>query len=232
MSLVCRRGSRLPLDRDVQAVPLLDIPGGLLQHDRPIMDRGADVDYTSGDKGRCTMSQTRHSRVAVAAIAGVFLLLSATVAVMAQENEGAAPGTAVPKTTCLSGLKWTNGNSGSPEMHPGSSCIDCHANGGGPRFIVAGTVYQKFDESNDCYGVEGVVVQLTDAAGKVVRLTTNLAGNFYASARSYPMTMPIKVKIIYKDKERAMATPQSTGNCLTCHTAKGVGGAPGRIIIP
>jgi mono/diheme cytochrome c family protein len=29
-----------------------------------------------------------------------------------------------------------------------------------------------------------------------------------------------------------MSTPQSTGNCAACHTAKGVNGAPGRIIIP
>ena len=176
------------------------------------------------------MRRIMHSKVAVAA--GAFLLLSATAVVLAQENESGAFGTVVPKTTCLSGMKWTNGNAGSPEMHPGSSCIDCHSSSEGPRFIVAGTVYQKFDEPNDCYGVEGVVVQITDAKGKVTRLTTNLAGNFTASARAFSFTMPIKVKIIYKDKERAMMTAQSTGNCLSCHTARGANGAPGRIIIP
>ena len=29
-----------------------------------------------------------------------------------------------------------------------------------------------------------------------------------------------------------MATPQSTGNCASCHTAKGANGAPGRIVAP
>ena len=39
-------------------------------------------------------------------------------------------------------MKWTVGDRESPEMHPGRSCIDCHAKGEGPRFLVAGTVYQ------------------------------------------------------------------------------------------
>ena len=152
-------------------------------------------------------------------------------AALAEESEGTT-GTKVPQSTCLSGMQWKAGDEGSPEMHPGWNCISCHAQGEGPRFIVAGTVYQQLDEPNDCYGVEGVVVQLTDAKGKVIRLTTNLAGNFAARARSGSIAFPITAKVLYKGNESVMASPQSTGNCAQCHTAKGRNGAPGRIVAP
>lgn len=38
--------------------------------------------------------------------------------------------------------------------------------------------------------------------------------------------------VSYKGKEHAMASPQKTGDCMMCHSSKGLGGAPGRVMIP
>jgi hypothetical protein len=133
---------------------------------------------------------------------------------------------------CLSGMKWTGGNSESPEMHPGGNCISCHASGEGPRFLVAATVYRKLDEPTDCYGVQGAVVELTDAKGRLVSLKTNRAGNFMLRARGQTIAMPFTAKVKFADQTAEMATPQSTGNCASCHTAQGANGAPGRILAP
>jgi hypothetical protein len=135
-------------------------------------------------------------------------------------------------TVCLTGMKWTGGDEGSPDMHPGRSCIDCHARGEGPRFVVAGTVFRQLGEPNDTYGVRGAVVQLTDAKGNVVRLTTSTAGNFMLRARGNPIAFPFTAKVFYQGRESEMVTPQSSGNCAACHTPKGGNGAPGRIIAP
>jgi hypothetical protein len=171
---------------------------------------------------------------AVATSAMAFLLLfSGVTFAAAEEGETAASGTAVPAATCRSGMKWTGGDEGSPEMHPGGNCIVCHGSGEGPRFVVAGTVYRQMNEKTDCYGVQGAVVTLTDASGAVVRLTANKAGNFMSRGREKEhLTMPLTAKVVFHGAERAMGTPQSTGNCAGCHTAQGANGAPGRIVIP
>jgi hypothetical protein len=169
----------------------------------------------------------------VAATAAALLLFSASLPLIAEEGESAATGTSVPRSTCLSGMKWTGGDEGSAEMHPGGNCIACHSSGEGPRFTVAGTAYRQVNEKTDCYGVQGAVVTLTDAAGAVVRLTTNKAGNFMSRGRGKEhLTMPFTAKVVFQGAERAMGTPQSTGNCAGCHTVQGLNGAPGRIIVP
>jgi hypothetical protein len=171
---------------------------------------------------------------AVAASTMVFLLLVATsIPARAEEGETEGSGTAVPAGTCLAGMKWTGGDEGSPEMHPGGNCISCHRSGEGPRFVVAGTVYRKLTEKTDCYGVQGAIVTLTDATGAVVRLTTNKAGNFISRGRGKEhLTMPFTAKVVFHGTERVMETPQSEGNCAGCHISKGANGAPGRIVIP
>ena len=137
----------------------------------------------------------------------------------------------VAKGTGVSGLKWIGGNEESPLMYPGRDCISCHAKGEGPQYISAGTVYTEIDEKNDDFGVEGVTVQLTDNKGKIVKMVTNAAGNFMLSKRTV-LAMPYTAKIIYKGAENEMASPQSNGNCMICHSAAGSGGAPGRIVTP
>jgi hypothetical protein len=169
----------------------------------------------------------------VAATAAALLMFSTSLPLTAEEGESEATGTVVPASTCLSGMKWTGGNEGSAQMHPGGNCIVCHSSGEGPRFVVAGTVYRQMNEKTDCYGVQGAVVTLTDATGAVVRLTTNKAGNFMSRGRGKEhLTMPYTAKVVFHGVERAMGTPQSTGNCAACHTAQGANGAPGRIIVP
>ncbi|MEI6873982.1 MAG: hypothetical protein WCL50_02510 [Spirochaetota bacterium] len=128
-----------------------------------------------------------------------------------------------------SGLKWIGGNRENQLMNPGLSCIGCHSKGEGPRFSVAGTVYTKADEKDLDFGVEAAVVTITDAKGQVQKLTSNKAGNFFSrKAVAFPYTASVS----FKGKEHAMATPQKTGDCMMCHSAKGMGGAPGRVMIP
>ncbi len=143
-----------------------------------------------------------------------------------------AAGSATAEQSGTAGKTWTGGDSESPEMHPGLSCIGCHAKGEGPRFVIAGTVFQNISEKDDVYGVPGAVVQITDAKGKVRKLTTNASGNFSLRAWGNTIALPFTAKVMYKGNENAMGTPQSTGDCAACHTAQGMKGAPGRIIVP
>ena len=80
--------------------------------------------------------------------------------------------------------------------------------------------------------LQGVEVVITDSEGASISLTTNAAGNFYASPSQYSPVMPITAVVRTADGERAMATPQASGNCASCHTADGTGGAPGRVMAP
>jgi hypothetical protein len=137
----------------------------------------------------------------------------------------------VAKADGPSGLKWIGGDSESSFMRPGRDCIACHAKGEGPRFQVAGTVYTNIDEKDDYFGVEGVVVRVTDAKGTQASFTTNKAGNFY-SGRGASLSLPLSVKVLKDKAENAMGSPAPVGDCASCHTAKGANGAPGRILAP
>lgn len=163
----------------------------------------------------------------------LILLLAAFALVAALSiaaEEGEAPTAMYGPSSGAAGLKWIGGNSGSPFMNPGMDCIGCHSTGEGPRFAIAGTVYAKIDEKNLDLGVEGVTVEVTDAKGQVVKMTTNKSGNFYE--RRVNLAFPIKAKIIYKGKTREMYGARPTGDCAACHTQSGRNGAPGRIALP
>ena len=146
---------------------------------------------------------------------------------------GAVPGQTVQtvdKTECSSGKKWVGGDHESELMHPGGDCIGCHTdNGEGPKFTVAGTVYASAHEADDCFGVAGAQVEITDNNGTVTTLTTNEAGNFHTDVA---MTFPYKVRVLANGGENRMSASQNTGRCASCHTAEGTGGAPGRVQIP
>jgi hypothetical protein len=116
-------------------------------------------------------------------------------------------------------------------MRPGEACIACHSSGEGPRYSIAGTVYPTAHESNDCNGASdpNVQVVITDATGATITLPLNSAGNF-ESRQS--IATPYTAKVISGTKVRAMATPQTSGDCNSCHTEQGNNGAPGRIIAP
>jgi hypothetical protein len=140
--------------------------------------------------------------------------------------------------TCSTGSFWTGGDKESPLMHPGKACIDCHTRGvrgeRGPRFALAGTVFASGHEPDDCNGVngktEGASVEVTDANGKVIRLSVNAAGNFYLESQA--IAMPYTAKVSYQGRTRSMATPQTSGDCNSCHTQSGASSAPGRIALP
>jgi hypothetical protein len=116
-------------------------------------------------------------------------------------------------------------------MRPGAACIECHARGEGPTFDLAGTVYAGFRQVSDCNGEPEVEVEITGADGRVFSLTSNRAGNFFLSAGRGLQT-PYTAKVIVDGLERAMVTPQVSGDCNACHTEAGANGAPGRVRTP
>jgi hypothetical protein len=114
-------------------------------------------------------------------------------------------------------------------MEPGLACIACHTKKG-PKFSIAGTVYDNLNKKVTCNGVSGVKVEITGADGQVLTLSTNLAGNFNSSNA---VALPYHARIIDAGgKERKMLGSQSTGDCNSCHTEQGLNAAPGRILIP
>jgi hypothetical protein len=135
----------------------------------------------------------------------------------------------VSATECASTQKWVGDESADPEMHPGKACIACHSSGEGPRFAIAGTVYGVDKQADDCLGSDGAIVQITEANGTVHDLATNAAGNFYLKGS---ITTPYTAKVLWNGKTHAMGTPQTNGDCNSCHTQGGANAAPGRVILP
>jgi hypothetical protein len=135
-------------------------------------------------------------------------------------------------TVCTSGSYSTRGNGGG--MRPGEACINCHAQGEGPRFAIAGTVYPTAHEPDDCVGSPssaGISVVVTDATGAVTTLKVSSSGNFYSSGRGR-ITPPYTAKVVSGGKTRVMVSAQTNGDCNACHTVGGTSGAPGRIVAP
>ena len=137
-------------------------------------------------------------------------------------------------TLCTSQTHWTNGDRGSQLMHPGGTCITCHAtNRSAPKYAVAGTIYPTQHEQNDCNGVNGsgsITVVITDATGRVLApIPVNNVGNFYYTGT---IAGPFHVKVVSSGRENAMMDAPATGDCNSCHTPEGVNSAPGRILAP
>jgi hypothetical protein len=126
---------------------------------------------------------------------------------------------------------WTAGNNG--DMRPGEACITCHSRGEGPAFVIAGTVYPTAHEPDDCNGangtLDGATVVITDAKKVTLTLRPNTVGNFSSNAA---ITLPFQAKVVQGGKERIMVTPQTNGDCNSCHTSPGNNLAPGRIMLP
>jgi len=131
--------------------------------------------------------------------------------------------------TCTSRTYW-HGDS-SPVMAPGRACISCHTRSGGeaPRFAIAGTVYPTAHEPNDCNGAPGVSVVITDVHGQSFSISTNGAGNFFSAGA---VATPFTAKVVSNGRERVMSTPQTSGDCNSCHSQPPLNGAPGRIMAP
>lgn len=144
--------------------------------------------------------------------------------------------------TCTSGQNWTQGDEGSPDMHPGLLCVDCHSkpNAEGeipPEIFVGGTVYPSAHEFDDCVGsnVGGATVEITDSMNNVYSMIVRASGNFMRGPDDGPApVLPIKAKVVAGGKERIMTAAVNTGDCNSCHTLEGTGNpkAPGRIMAP
>jgi hypothetical protein len=144
---------------------------------------------------------------------------------------------------CSSNSRWTNGNEGDARMNPGRACLDCHtgvnARRNRPRApdAIGGTVYATVREPDRCNGANGTSsaasIVITDANNRIYSLPVNSVGNFSASSSTVPgLQFPIRAKVVSGGKERAMGSPQMTGDCNSCHTERGANGAPGRIYLP
>jgi hypothetical protein len=138
-----------------------------------------------------------------------------------------------PSTACANG-RWSGGES--ERMEPGGACNQCHRQEGeGPRYSIAGTVYSSGHQQNRCYGVStGVQVVITGADGRQFPLNPNSSGNFTLSSSQLMTPYTAKVVDTTTGAERVMVTPQTEGDCNTCHTQTGSGTppAPGRITVP
>ncbi len=116
----------------------------------------------------------------------------------------------------------------------GDECVGCHTPGkkAGPwPFTAGGTVYRTASD-DPVPGLPGVSVTIVDATGKVVRLSSNRAGNFWTKEL---LAFPVAVELQREGSQRKAAVPGgpcSSGACNACHTWPGKNGAPGRLHAP
>ena len=134
----------------------------------------------------------------------------------------------VTSDICPSGLAWTGGDQGSPNMRPGVACINCHNTNGGPTLTIGGTIFPA-SSPDDCLGSTDATIEITGADGKVLSITANEAGNYYSELA---VKMPYTAKVTAAGKSKVMFGAQTTGDCNSCHTVKGANGAPGRVTLP
>lgn len=120
-----------------------------------------------------------------------------------------------------------------PEHRPGQPCVVCHGGrgpAGGQQFSVGGTVYTS---EEDFSPAAGVIVQLTDARGKVKQLQTNSAGNFFAFTTSWDPVYPVRVVLNPgTDTENKMRTHVGRdGSCAGCHISNAGPDSPGPVLL-
>ncbi|MGC4119749.1 MAG: hypothetical protein QM765_35285 [Myxococcales bacterium] len=161
-------------------------------------------------------------------------LPASEIAVLQNWLDAGAPqgscSTQVDPPVCTSNTYYqSGGEEGSSLMNPGMACLACHAQGEGPSFTIAGTVYPTFHEPDLCDGAVGPSVVVTDAHGSVLTLRSNGAGNFYTGKA---VSFPVSVKVTSSGATRQMSASPSSGDCNACHTQDGANGAPGRIKMP
>lgn len=195
----------------------------------------------SGGDGGGTGSATEASGSSAGSTSGAGGSTSGEGSGSASGSSSGAPTTGSMPVDCSSEVYWTQGDHESPLMHPGRACLTCHDTVVGEdikgRFGIAGTVYPTAHEVDDCNGASGsagdLKVVITTADNQTLTLPVNGAGNFmYDQVEMGPIMFPIKAKVVRGADELAMATPQTTGDCNSCHTQAGLEGAPGRILAP
>ena len=94
----------------------------------------------------------------------------------------------------------------------GQECQGCHAGGGAPTFTLGGTLYSA---ASGGAAVAGATINVTDAAGKQVKIISAQNGNFWTTT---PLTFPIKVDASLCPATLPMnATVGGNGACNNCH---------------
>ena len=140
--------------------------------------------------------------------------------------------------TCTSMDTWTLGTRGSADMEPGMACIACHRKLRGPDLFIGGTVFPSAHEPDACNGTlpddpNGATVLITGADGHMLPLdVSSTSGNFYQATRFGTVKLPYTAKVVFQGRERIMNSPQTVGDCNSCHTQDGTKSAPGRIVLP
>jgi hypothetical protein len=125
-----------------------------------------------------------------------------------------------------------------PLHRPGQPCLVCHdgAIGDPQRFTVAGTVYETAGEPSPSVGA---TVSLVDANGSATSLTSNAAGNFYATPGQYDPTFPIQATVegpagqtVHMETLiEGNGTVEPNGACASCHFDPAGSNSPGRLCI-
>jgi hypothetical protein len=138
----------------------------------------------------------------------------------------------VSRDVCLSGTRWVGASSPDPEMSPGTDCLSCHIENDGPPLVAAGTVYGAADNvsqiENDCFGLEGVSVEIEGADGRLFQTTTNRAGNFYFDGYPSDLVKPYIARLSYALPNGRVISPQMIvtepyyGGCARCHDNRAV----------
>jgi mono/diheme cytochrome c family protein len=149
---------------------------------------------------------------------------------------GTAIDAGAPTPVCTSGLTGST-NPGS-SMNPGMACISCHySSGDGPIDSFMGTAFPGLHEKDLCKDPvptgTTVQVEILDQAGNSVSprcliTVRTSSGNFMGNCAT--AVSPYRARVIKNGVAgAAMVTPQTDGDCNTCHTVMGANGAPGRI---
>jgi hypothetical protein len=125
-----------------------------------------------------------------------------------------------------------------PLHRPGQPCLLCHdgAIGDPQRFTVAGTVFATPSER---IASAGASVILIDARASRFQVSTNAAGNFYATTGQYDPTFPIHVTVTGPGGQTAPmqtliegnGTVEPNGGCASCHFDPAGPRSPGHVCV-
>ena len=127
-----------------------------------------------------------------------------------------APAAAGDLAVACDNLQSTAGLSAPSGHHnAGQECQGCHAPGGGaPTFYLGGTLYNA---ATGGAAVAGATINVTDAAGKRVKVVSANDGNFWTTT---PLTFPLKVDASLCPATTPMsATVSGNGACNNCHNS-------------
>ncbi|MFB1481898.1 hypothetical protein U8525_16355 [Corallococcus sp. RDP092CA] len=151
---------------------------------------------------------------------------------------GSLPAGPAP-TTCASGSFWSEASGTGASMAPGLACRSCHlVEAPHVAYFFMGTVFPTLHEADGCEArlrePSSVKVEILDMEDQVrLTLVPNSAGNFTSTTLQPSFPMPYRARLVGPEgTSRRMSTPQSNGDCNTCHTEQGAQHAPGRIQLP